>query len=329
MKVLVTGGAGFIGANLIRALIEHTNYDIHVLSQKNTNPWRLYGMDKEIIIHEVDMADFARVRQLVLSIRPRIVFHLAAYGGMPNELDQKMIYDVNFYGTINLLNVCKEVGFDVFINTGSSSEYGKQDSAMHEDLVLEPVSDYAVAKAAATQFCCKEARVFKVPVYTIRPFSIYGDYELNSRLIPTILVGALCDKSIQLSAPHYVRDYMYIKDLISLFLAIMQQKPDANYIFNAGTGVQTSIGHVVATVEHILGKKLSVQWGIQTPRPWEPEHWHADMFRTKKVLAWSSQYTLEEGLKESLAWFKKNISLYAKDSHEDKHVSHSAQSSSV
>jgi len=329
VKVLVTGGAGFIGANLIRSLIEHTNYNIHVLSPKNTNPWRLYGLDKEIIIHEVDMADFACVRQLVLSARPRVIFHLAAYGGMPNELDQKMIYNVNFYGTINLLNVCKEVGFDVFINTGSSSEYGKKNSAMSEDLVLEPISDYAVAKAAATQFCYKEALLHKLPLYTVRPFAIYGDYELHSRLIPSILVGALRDKPIQLSASHYVRDYLYIKDLITLFLTIMKQKPQNHYLFNAGTGNETSIDHIVATVEQILNKKLLVQWGTQTPRPWEPEHWQANISTAKKVLNWSPKYTLEQGLKESLAWFKKNISLYVKDSNENKHPSHASQTTTV
>jgi nucleoside-diphosphate-sugar epimerase len=122
---------------------------------------------------------------------------------------------------------------------------------------------------------------------------------------------------------------MHIKDLVSLYLAVMEQKPEHYYIFNGGTGVESMTSHVVMTVEKILGKKLPVQWGIQTPRPWEPEHWRADVSVSKKALDWSCQYTLEQGLKASLDWFRKNISLYTKDSHENRPKPHSSQSTPV
>ena len=153
---LITGGTGFIGSHLVRRLVQQ-NERVHLIIENDANLWRIDDLSKNINVHEMSLADHQRVTNLVTAIRPDRILHLASYGGMPYESNQQLIYDVNFYGTMNLLNACKSFGFECFINTGSSSEYGKKQTAMHEDDVLAPVSDYAVAKAAATQFCLKEA----------------------------------------------------------------------------------------------------------------------------------------------------------------------------
>ena len=312
--VLITGGAGFIGANLVRKLITQKENSIHIVTEKNSSLWRLGDILSSLAVHEIDLTDFEQIRTLVHAIKPSIIFHLAAYGGMCTQSEQKQIFDVNFYGTVNLLNACKDVGFECFINTGSSSEYGMQDEPMKETLALEPVSDYAVAKAAATQFCLKEARFNKLPIYTIRPFSVYGDYEMPKRLIPTIIVQALQGQPIQLSSPHFVRDYIYISDMVNLYLMLAEQKPnktsDKPYIFNGGTGVQSSIQDVVTTVQKLVSKKLDVVWGASEPRPWEPKAWRADITHANTLLGWQPVFTLEDGLKVSLAWFEKNMTQY-------------------
>lgn len=310
---LVTGGAGFIGANLVREIATTTGRQpemaIHLLVEKNSSLWRLSDIIKRLTIHEIDLTDFDAVRTLIHSIKPSQIFHFAAYGGMCTQLHQKFIYDVNFYGTVNLVNACKEVGFDCFINTGSSSEYGMQEKPMGETCVLEPVSDYGVAKAAATQFCLKEALFNKLPIYTIRPFSVYGDYEMPTRLIPTILVNALQGKAIQLSSPHFVRDYIYVHDMVKLYLMVAAQKP-TSYIFNGGTGVQSSIQDVVTTVQNLVDKQSDVAWGASEPRPWEPKAWQADVAHAQRILGWQPTYNLQDGLEASLAWFGNNLSLY-------------------
>lgn len=335
-NILVTGGAGFIGANLVRELANDPHHIIHLLVEKNSNLWRLSDIINTLIIHEIDLADFDAVRTLVHTVKPSTIFHLAAYGGMCTQLNQKLIYDVNFYGTINLVNACKEVGFECFINTGSSSEYGMQEVPMHEELVLEPISDYGVAKAAATQFCLKEALFNKLPIYTIRPFSVYGDYEMPSRLIPTIMVNALEGKSIQLSSPHFVRDYIYIKDMVGLYMAVANGRerdivkepetpismpyppmPCVKYVFNGGTGVQSSIQDVITTVQELVGKPLDITWGASTPRPWEPKAWRGDITRAHNVLGWQPAYNLHDGLQASLAWFNNNLRMYTNERSHD------------
>ena len=186
-----------------------------------------------------------------------------------------------------------------------------QDVPMSETLALEPISDYGVAKAAATQFCLKETLFNKLPVYTIRPFSVYGDYEMPSRLIPTIMTSTILGEPIQLSSPHFMRDYIYIKDMVRLYRVVAQVRPHDAYIFNGGTGVQSSIQDVVSTVQELSGKTFNVAWGASTPRPWEPRAWKADVTRAQNVLGWQPAYDVHDGLKMTLEWFEKNLLLYA------------------
>lgn len=307
---LVTGGAGFIGANLTRKLLP-LGYKVHIIIEKNTSLWRLTNILPQLTVHEVDITNFEKIQSLVKTIQPSWIFHLASYGGMPNQQDIETTYYVNVDSTKNLINACKEVGFECFINTGSSSEYGIKNIPMKEDLYLEPVSDYGVAKAAATQFCLKEALANKLPIYTVRPFSVYGDYEMPTRLIPMVLVGALQEKPLMLSSPTFVRDFIYIEDLVDMYLAITKNLPQTHFIFNAGTGIQSSIQDVINTAQSMCDKKIIVQWNTSEPRPWEPKHWKADYSLAQQVLNWHPHYNLAKGLKKSLTWFKNNLELYS------------------
>ena len=200
---------------------------------------------------------------------------------------------------------------------------------MHEDLLLEPLSDYAVAKAAVSQFLLKEALAHKLGVYTVRPFSVYGDAELQSRLIPTILLNLLAQRPLQLSSPHFVRDYIYIDDMVSVLLAVENKRPTEKFIFNAGTGVQSSIQQVIDSIQPWWDEEIAVVWGKHVPRPWEPTSWVADISRSKELLQWQANYTLTDGLQRAMQWFRKNVHLYserqehhAKPARTAQHIAH-------
>jgi nucleoside-diphosphate-sugar epimerase len=312
-KILITGAAGFIGANLTQYFVKK-KYDIHAIVHPQESLWRLKSIQNLIEIHLIDLADFDNIQKLIQTIRPTHIIHLAAFGGMPTEQNQLHIYKVNFEGTINLINACKKVGFEIFINTGSSSEYGKKQYPMKETDVLEPISDYAVAKAAATQYCLKEALVNKLPIYTIRPFSVYGDYEAPTRLISSIMLNILQNKTIKLSNPNNVRDFIYIDDIVKTYASLLEKNPNNKFIFNVGTGIQSSIQEVVETIKNILQKSLNVSWGKTLSRPWEPQNWVADITQTKKMLKWTPKYSLTHGLQKTYYWFKKNKQLYIEES---------------
>jgi nucleoside-diphosphate-sugar epimerase len=313
INYLITGGTGFIGSNLVRRLVLSKAGNVFLIAENNADLWRLNDIISELTIFNVSLTDFDSIDNVVKLIKPDVVFHLASYGGVPAQSEQRRIFDINFYGTVNLLNSCKAVGFSCFVNTGSSSEYGIKDSAMHESDVVCPVSDYGVSKAAATQFCVKEALFNKLPVYTVRPFSVYGDYEMQNRLVPTVLIGALACSQINLSSESCVRDFIYVQDMVDIYLKIAEVRPDQHFVFNAGTGVQSTIKNVVDTVEFLIESKLNVCWNSAPPRPWEPKVWKACMDQVSSVLNWRPKYSLKSGLEQSLNWFEKNLNFYVKN----------------
>ncbi len=308
-RVLVTGGSGFIGSNLVRSLLDN-DHEIYLFVQPEDTLWRLQEILEKLHILNIELTDYAAITRVVQAIKPDIIYHLASFGGMPDQSNQKAIFDINFTATVNLFNACKKVGFECFINTGSSSEYGKKNIPMSENLVLEPVSDYAVSKAASTQFCLKEALFNKLPAYTIRPFSVYGDAELFSRLIPTVILSMLGHKTLQLSNPKLVRDFIYIDDMVGALRTVAEKKPQNNFIFNAGSGVQSTIQDVVDAAQACWPTEVNIQWGAHTPRPWEPTSWVADITLSKQILGWSPKFSLTTGIEKTIIWFNNNLHLY-------------------
>ncbi|MFH1644781.1 MAG: SDR family NAD(P)-dependent oxidoreductase [bacterium] len=307
-KYLITGGTGFIGSNIVRELVNQKK-EVILLVEKNPDFWRIKDLLDLVSIFEVDLTNFEQVQEIISKIKPQIIFHLAAVGVNPDFDNLNLLFDVNFFGTVNLLRACQNVVFDCFINTGTSSEYGIKKTAMNEDDILEPMVDYAISKASSTMFCLKEAKTKKLPIYTVRPFNVYGDFEHPHRLIPSLMINYLKNNPINLSNPNFVRDFIYVKDVVNFYLTLSEQKPD-EYLFNIGTGIQTPLKSVVKIFESIINEKLNVNWGMSAPRPWEVDCWYADVNMAKNILNWQAEFDLEKGLEESFKWFKKNLSLY-------------------
>lgn len=309
--VLVTGGAGFIGANLIRRLIQDGYTHIHAMVEpESTQWWRLSDLVDYITLHPVDITNAQEVDAAIEKIKPTKIFHLAGYGQNAHQSVAKAMYDINFLGTINVLESCKKVGFDAFVNVGTHAEYGLCHKPIKEEHALQPLCDYGVSKAAATQYCLKEALYNKYPVYTVRPFKVYGDFELASRTLPQVILAALTRKPVYLASANNAADYIYIQDVIELLLRVAHKKPHDAYIFNAGTGSQYSNQNIVDTVSKIVESKVDVVWGNEHEMHWQPRMWHADTSTTEHILGYKTRFNLDAGLNATVSWFKKNIETY-------------------
>ena len=213
MSILVTGATGFVGACLTRRLLE-MGHEVHIVARWTANRWRIADIAPHLVQHDVDLRDAYAVEQAVASIRPDKIFHLATYGGFSFQKDVVAIYAANFLGTVNLVRACEKVGFDCFMHTGSSSEYGIKTGPMKESDLLEPLGDYAVSKAAATLFCRSEALQKGLPIVTLRIFSPYGPWDDPQRLIPYGIDALLNGTAPALSSSASVRDYIYIDDVM-------------------------------------------------------------------------------------------------------------------
>src|SRR5437868_1776511 len=151
-RVLLTGGTGFVGANLARRLLLD-GHEVHLVVRRAHAVWRLEGIGDAVQLHIADLADPAALRAAVAASRPDWIFHLAAYGAYSWERDAEQMVETNLAGTLSLLDACRERGFSSFVHAGTSSEYGLKDHPAGEDEALWPNSHYAVTKAAATLLC--------------------------------------------------------------------------------------------------------------------------------------------------------------------------------
>ncbi len=308
MKVLITGGTGFVGACLARRLLRE-RHNVHVFVRKESNTWRLEDIRKNITEHFVDLRHAAIVDQTVEKIRPQVIYHLATYGGFADQKDVKSILESNFLGTVNLLRACEQAGFDYFVNTGSSSEYGIKSGPMDERDILEPIETYGVAKAASTLFCQLEGVTKKLPIVTLRLFSPYGPWDDPKRLIPYVIKSALRGEAPKLSLPESVRDYIFIDDVLNAYTTVVKQ-PFYGEIFNVGSGTQHALGTVVATITNICQNAPTPVWGAVKKQRAEPVRWVANVDKAWQKFNWKPLTTLQKGLEHTIAWMKSNLSLY-------------------
>ncbi len=307
---LVTGAAGFIGANLVRELVS-LGRDVNIIVRDRKLNWRLQGIANTINIFECDIQD-SKLQEIIDKIKPDYIFHLAGYGNLPHEEDIYKMVDINLKGTINLLNAVKKNPFKLFVNTGSSAEYGIKDSQMKESDVLQPVNNYGVIKSAITLYCQKEAVRNNLPIINFRLFTPYGYFEGENRLIPDVALNALEGSPIKVSSPMHVRDFIFIEDVVNAYIQAIKTQHKPGEIYNIGGGVQYSVKDIVEKILTITESKSEIQWGAvkKQARYVEPKKWVADMSKTKKLLQWESKYSIDSGLRKAIQWFREHKDLY-------------------
>jgi nucleoside-diphosphate-sugar epimerase len=303
-RVVLTGATGFVGASLARRLLRD-GHDVHLFVRPGYRSWRIQSIRNDVHLHEVDLTDESSLHAAVSATRPSWVFHLAAHGAYSAQTDVQEMLRTNVIGTVNLVNACIRVGFDAFVNTGSSSEYGYRDGAPSETEALEPNSHYAVTKASATMYCRYTAQSQGVHLPTLRLYSVYGPYEEPGRLMPSLIVRGLSGKFPPLVNPDIARDYVYADDVDEAYIraaSVEGQEPGA--VYNVGTGVQTPLRDVVGVARDVLAIDDEPRWGSMPDRAWDTTVWMADNRRIQQVLGWQPYYGFRAGFTKTVDWFK-------------------------
>jgi len=303
-RVLVTGSTGFVGANLVRRLLSQ-GHEVHLLVRPRDTRWRLQNIISEVVLHECVLQDAQRVTEVVTSIDPQWVFHLAAYGAYSSQRNVHDIVSTNYNGTINLVEACLQTGFESFVNAGSSSEYGYVDHAPVETELPQPNSHYAATKVGATLYCNYAAQAHRRHIVTLRLYSVFGAWEDPTRLLPTLLVRGMRGELPPLVSPTIARDYVYIDDVTDAFLAAAQSQFNAKEsVFNVGTGIQTSLAELVEMVRRQLGVVAEPEWGSMPNRQWDTDVWVSDPSAIARTLGWTATYSLAEGLVGFADWIQ-------------------------
>ena len=307
-RALLTGGTGFVGANLARTLL-HQGHEVYLLARPGYKPWRIAGILKDLHMIEVDLRNRDGLDQVVDKILPEWVFHLASYGAYPFQTDSGLMVQTNLTGTINLVDVCLKTGFESFIYAGTSSEYGFKDHAPLETELVEPNSSYAVTKAAATHFCSYTARSTGMRLYTLRLYSVYGPFEEPSRLIPSLIIHGLEGRLPPLVTPHIGRDFVYVGDVCQAFLLVAAQpNQEAGAVYNVGSGIQVTIEKAVEIARRLMNIPTEPDWGSMQERSWDTSVWVSNPEKIYAKTGWTAGTSLEGGFQETVSWFCQNPS---------------------
>ena len=302
-RALVTGASGFVGANLARRLLAE-GHEVHLLLRPIHAPWRIETICDELQLHEVDLHDDEGIARAVAAIRPEWIFHLAAYGAYAHQTDLAQLVATNIAATGHLVEACLATGFDAFVHTGSSSEYGVVDHAPAEGEAIDPNSYYACTKAAATHLCRHIARDGDVHIAVLRLYSAYGPYEEPTRLLPQLVLKGLRGELPPLVHPEIGRDFVFVEDVCDAYLlAATRTQTERGAIYNVGTGVQTTLREIVELTRRQLDIISEPDWGSMGDRHWDTHTWVADAGKIASELGWHPRHALAEGFSRTVEWF--------------------------
>jgi len=317
-KILVTGAGGFIGSHLTEELIRQGD-EVRALVRYNSRDERglleelPQDVQNQIEVIPGDLKDPDGVRKAVK--RCHKIFHLGALIAIPYSYIHPFDFiQTNVAGTAHLLNACLEEGtLERFIHTSTSEVYGTaQYIPIDEKHPLQAQSPYAASKIAADKLAESYYLSFGLPIATIRPFNTYGPRQSLRAIIPTIISQAMGDKKIWLGNTKPRRDFLFVKDTVRGFVQVGKCEGAVGKVVNVGTGTDISVEDLVKKILGLMGKQGEIEVEDRRIRPEKSEVMQllSDIHLAKKLFQWAPRHTLDEGLRETIEWYQKNLSRF-------------------
>ena len=308
-KVIITGGCGFIGSHLTKRLLQE-GAKVSVIDRTFANTWRIKDEVSQIDLYAVDIADSVVLDKYIKAAKPDYFFHLAAYGVDSAQKEYSTAARVNIMGTINILNSLKDIGCEKFINMGSCAEYGDQKEVMNEAMCPQPVSIYGSTKASATILAHQIAAEIGMDIVTLRPFGIFGEGEERHKIFSHIILSILEDEDVNLTLCEQHRDYCYVENIIDGLIMAATSKNVKNEIFNIGNGISYPLKHYVNLIFKNINTQKKPNYGAVPYRKNEMWNPRPDISKIKTMLNWNPRINLEDGLINTINWFKINRHIY-------------------
>lgn len=316
MKVLITGAAGFIGSHLVEACLnEGMNVKAFVhYNSKNSWGW----LENQTYVNEIelitgDVRDFDSVSKAVKGVDK--VFHLAALIGIPYSYISPLAYiRTNVEGTYNVLESAKIYNTEEILVTSTSETYGTaQYVPIDEKHPFVGQSPYSATKISADNIALSYYLSFNSPVKIVRPFNTYGPRQSNRAIIPTIISQIIAGKQkIKLGSLHPTRDLTYVKDTVSGFLHISKSKESLGRATNIGMNYEISVEKLFNKIKEIMGSNIEIEKDAERIRPEnsEVERLWCNNSQIIQTTGWKPQYSLDQGLIETIQFIKENINEY-------------------
>jgi UDP-N-acetylglucosamine/UDP-N-acetyl-alpha-D-glucosaminouronate 4-epimerase len=301
-KVLVTGGAGFIGSHLVQALLARGD-EVRVLDNFSTGARaNIAGLDVEVV--EGELRSYERVHNAVRGTE--VVFHLGALGSVPRSVQDPLTSSaVNVEGTLNVLLAARDEGVRRVVFASSSSIYGNQPQLpLRESMAPDPISPYGVAKLAAERYCVSFSRVYhSFETVVLRYFNVFGPrQDPNSQyaaVVPLFVTAIAAGTPVTIfDDGGQSRDFTYVENVVAANLLAADAAGTSGRIFNVSAGLPTSVGELADTIGGLLGKPVDRRY--LPPRPGDLRNSWAEITEARGALGFEPTVSLEEGLKRTI-----------------------------
>ncbi len=293
-RILITGASGFIGTHLCRRLVG-CGAELHAVSReaRTSNGFGLRWW-------RADLAEFAAVHEIISTIRPEIVFHLASLVTGAREVALVIpTLRSNLLSTVNLLTAVAEQGCGRLILAGSMEE------PVTEHGLPVPCSPYAASKSAASSYGRMFHTLFGLPTAMLRIFTVYGPGQMDtSKLIPYVILSLLTGKAPNLTGGHRAVDWIFVDDVIDALIAAAKTENLGMVTLDVGSGTLVTVREIAERLLQLIDPSLVPVFGAIEDRPHEVVRW-ADIAATEKIIGWRPRTFLGDGLAKTVEWYKR------------------------
>ena len=317
-RVLLTGGAGFIGSHVAEALLRRGAQllivdkldDFYSLEWKNANLEQIRRVG-EYEFSSTDICEIDPLRKLIARYKPDAIIHLAARAGVRPSIEQPCLYErVNVAGTLNLLELCRELRIPKFVFGSSSSVYGAASQAPFSEaqLDLRPLSPYAATKLAGEMLAYTYAHLFGLSVICLRFFTVYGPRQRPDLAIHKFTALIEAGKPVPVFGDGSSgRDYTYVSDIVSGVLSALDYEIPAVSgarfeVFNLGNSQPVRLEELIKQLERTTGRKASQEQ--KPPQPGDVPLTWADIRKAGRLLSYQPKTPLPDGLDKFVAWYR-------------------------
>lgn len=308
---LVTGGAGFIGSHLVRALLER-GWRVRVMDNLSSgHRHNLTEIAAQLELMEADIRDASACQRAAAGAK--VVFHLAAQGSVPRSVElPAQANDINVNGTLNMLIAARDAGAERFVFSASSAAYGETEQLPKvETMAPQPLSPYAVSKLAGEFYCACFARTYGLQCVSLRYFNVFGPRQ-DPKSQYAAAIPALVSRMLRGEPPiifgdgEQTRDFCFVENVVEAnLLSATTPRRLMGEVVNIACGERTSLNEIIRVINQQLGTQIAPQY--QAPRAGDVKHSLAALEAAREVLGYTPRVMFAEGLARSIAWYRTSL----------------------
>jgi nucleoside-diphosphate-sugar epimerase len=307
-KILITGGLGFVGVNLVKKLldmhVEPTILDFIPDKNKIDKNFIPFNLDS-LPYYNVDIRQSDKITKIIQNNSPDFIIHLAGMTNLEKTFEKaELAIEINLKGSLTILKAAKNSKLINFVFLSTSDIYGGINPPFRENQLAQPASPYSASKAAAEMFLLMFHKIYSTPVTILRSFNLYGKYQPSVRVIPFIIEKLLKNEDVPLTKGEQKREFNHVDDLLEAILQSLYLKESQGKILNIGSGQSISIKEIAIIIATKMNKVDNLKIGALQYRENEIWDMYCDNSLAKNILKWEPKIGLNEGIEKTIEWYK-------------------------